>query len=436
VRKNLDAYWNLWVNTTKDFIVLIPKTLLKDESLASLGFNSANLISVSDHRTLSRVLPAQTPISISHFQSLFNLKNSIRKNILVSGDGQSCVAGHPESLIAGMDQRQYTAFLVAINPFTDFALFLSCYAGGSNLEKMHQQQEDITQNAFSLNQLRFPLAIGATTDQMVQGFLPNLDAFFANINAYQETKNLSFLKKALFEVYQSATQPIWAIPSVRFPGIHSFFRAIALNKDIKALTVTDNNAYKLNFIRTKKLVRPLEIDAQTILVYPALLDLPLRLHPKSKIISMINGNALHIFDEVITNFDKHSLFDLFQQPVTSLNKVFFIKKLKDQGAVYENVTFQASQLAKSEIIFKVTASRTHPHLIGKYAVLSETGLYETSQKEALLKIKALVTAAMPSEFSLYQATGGQQTRAMLEAAIHNALTALPRPLPPRPPVKK
>ncbi len=432
--KTIKNNWNVTINKNQDFIILIPQKKMQGESLSTLGFQANNLSNFWNIvKSPYSYSSSETAININNFVSLFDPTSQIEKRIFLGGHGTSEAIGL-KNFIVQLSRNEYRALLEALNNLnTQFLVVNSCYAGGTNLEKMHLNEENTNKEIFSVTILKYPLAIASTTDEGAPTRTSNLDKFFNNLNTYFKNQNPDDLKKAFNEI---ATRD--SIPSIRFPGTNGFFRAIEINDQIKLLTITNLKAYEFGFKQKGKEIQPLEIgDIRTaILIYPAIINTPLKIdklawNPEVKFISMINGNALHIFNEIITSDMGLSItINKFIQPTTLLNKVFFIKKLVCKEGTFENITMQANKGPASKIIFKVAASRFWSEYIGEYREVTGLPMQATlglgiSDEIAQKAINNLVKDAMPSELSLYQATGGQQTKEMLEKSVNEALSQLP-----------
>lgn len=426
--------YTIRVNPTNDFILLIPnKILSKGETFSSLGFDEKNL-SEFDR---SENLLAESVINIENFKKFFNpeyiIKNYLKYIFYLGGHGDSKVIGFKKTSFAQMDLEQYKLLLNFINPYTDFFYIISCYAGGSNISELSQKQIDTTKEYFALEQLQFIFAMGATSDNPAMGGSIDFRAYFDELTTYFKTKNLKYLKNALqipFKIHK-----LFNIPSIRFPGNNSFFRVIELDKDIKAITLTQLKAHELAAKKIEQKLLPYSITANiALLLYPGFITIPISLNiksPEARIISMINGNALHIFTKIETNLTFENVLQLFTQPETSLTKSFFIKELYCSDAQLENVflgTYPGERYPNLEKIFiyKVKEGENkYKDLKGKYIqkIMSKNigtsepwkdqHTYEPMEDTAVTSIIRLARNSMPEEEALMQATGGQQTQSLL-----------------------
>ena len=423
--------WSVRINKAKDFTILIPNDSPYGASLTSLGLIQRSFDNFWDIIKTYQLPPNtatmyETSINIQNFANLFDRSSLIRKRFYATGHGTS-QAVTADAYIAGMNRNQYRALLELLNNLhTDFLAVSSCFAGGVNLEEMHKDLVTINQQLFSITSLNYILAINATTDAETETG-EDIETFFENLDKYFKTQKLIYLKQALDALRSSREN----VASIRFPGSNSLFRPFSFDKYTQILTVAELKKYALQAKQKEKPISPLMVG-ETILLYPALIEIPIKLVGgvlPSRFISMINGNAIHIFQE-IEGYSFTGLAYSFRQEDTLLHKVFFIKTFSFQDTILENVTIQANKGENSIIIFKVKSHKI-PNWNGKYFKLSRRNILDNTifqenkviaHQEALKEIRFLINEALPTESALYQATGGQQTISMIQKTVQEMLS--------------
>ena len=430
---------------TKSCVLLLPNELLRKETLDSLGFNVNNLKPLKD--ILFSDLPLSSPINIETFKKIFNQSSQYRKRIILMGHGDSALAGGSKSLIAQMEIKQYLAFLESINSFCDFLFIISCYSGGINMIEAQKEQLKINDNVFSHAKLNYPIILGSTIDAPTTINILNYSEYFKKLDAYLAKPTTASLKEVLDEAYQNmqTQNPIWGIPLIRFPGSNSFFRAIDIDNNIAIITATGLKVFQLQHTLKVAEISPLEIKGKEIvLLYPALISVPVKIiAPKASmglfevtIVSMIPGNACHIFNSLIVpNLSLESLL-LSLHSQTRVKKAFLIKKLTTNNGIFENILFlikpdrmMPTKTANS-IIAKVISSEKFKNYENNYFFANSFsfGPWNIEKINDIGKIiqeyQSKINEAMPTAEALYHSTGGQQTREMLELEIKEFLKVL------------
>lgn len=421
--------YSIRLNSAHDYAVLVPNKLLsKGETFTSLGFNEKNL-KPFEH---SDQLPTETLINIENFKTCFSFNTNKKYIFYITGHGTSrIVAEYTTSYFAQLNLEQFKSLLTFINPVTDLLFMGTCYAGGSNIADLQRKQIAETKEYFALENLQFILIMGATTDHTTYGNYTDFVTFFNELHNYFKTKRLIHLKRALEIDFK--IDKLWNIPSIRFPGSNSFFRAIELDKDIEILTVTSLKAFELIAKKKGHAPLPYKISANiATLLYPALIATPLNFIIKeplqARIISMINGNALHILTAMDVNVSFEQMITIFTQPETSLEKAFFIKNLYSADAHLENVFFHMVN-EKKTVFFKVIGgTNEYKEWSGKYVkktfLKNKPENIVLNEHQALKEIASLVRTSAPTATALSQATGGQQTVAMLFDYMQSILTSV------------
>lgn len=446
-----ESKWQVYANQAGDFAFLLPKSYYPNETASSLGFN-AQIQKIAGSQIASTFNQKKSaPININNLKSMFDPKSDVRKRIFLNGHGTTKTEYSKEAYVAQMDHQQYIAFLNFFNPTTDFLFVFSCYAAGSNLMRMYKDQLDTNKEIFTQASLSFPIALGAITDAPVGTKLqtPNFKAFFKALDTYLANPRKGSLKSALNEIYKLAE--ISAIPTIRFPGSESFFRAVEVDDKVKMLTMVGLKAYELEYKLKGAQVPPLELNnLDAILIYPAIINIPLKIVPvvkknewgseeiKTTIIPMISGNSYQIIDSInAADSNLQDIASIFDWP-GKLSKAIFVKKIICKDGVYENVTVQHKGYSINYVIKIISSMPGKPGSLsfaeykdsyvqidysaaGWAEHIKHTNLKKLNNEEGLKLIKQLLIEAKPSEEAIRQATGGQQTLNMLESTLNEYL---------------
>lgn len=426
--------WRVYHNKMFDYILLLPNSYYKDESLKNLGFNVSEWNKISSEKSLLTFgYKSDTPFNSAHFSALFDPNSSVRKRIYLEGHGKF-ERPDPQNpskllppLIASLDPKQYMSFLKFLNPTTDFLFVFSCYAGGANLQAMYKDYIASNKKLFSKEQINFPIAMGATTDIAI-GFdqTPDFRTFFRLLNIYLNNPSKGSLKDALQEIYKN-TPGFEVIPSVRFPGFQDFFRAQEVDKVIKIITMVGIRTYELEYKLKSVPVPALSIkDIKALLVYPALITVPFDISSKKPItvVSMIPGNSYHLLQEVkAKNMGWIRFIQSFMDLSTKSTKAFFIKKATIEGYPHGLVNEDILIYHEGELITVIYKSSIDNNYYKEVYKLPNffTTPEQLTREEALKTIRMLLEKSKPNEEALFQATAGMQTLSMLQEVINSWL---------------
>lgn len=431
---DLKQEWELRLNLTKDFIILLPKQMLGGKSFSTFGFNE-KLSSFN----FDEALPGMVAIAIDNFKSLFNSTIALKLRILNMGHGASVVVGYPESLIAQMNQKEYIKFLNFLNTFsTEFLYIVSCYAGGSNALLMHQDAVEENKKIFSITNVKYPIALSGILDSPVvikDAF--DTQQFFKNLENYLVKPSVPLLKQTLQEIYKKMGS-YSDLPVIRFPGSENFFKITNLD-DVKVLTSSLIKAHELSFKQKNKKVLPLEFgNPKALLLYSANIPIPLQINASTnemRIVSLIPGNAYHMIQELITpNLDFDDALKMFTQSSNTI-KSFLIRKMICKDGVYEFVVLEQNQIKNQQthtkLIAKVISSADKKvqnsfiklaiDAIPYYLFLSWDAIkIIITPAEAQKEIQEIIAQSASTRESLYQATRGQETIEQLQSYAHAA----------------
>lgn len=238
--------------------------------------------------------------------------------------------------------------------------------------------------------------------QLVREAMPSTQALY---NATGGQQDLAMLEQSVHE----------KLPSMPTSTI-SF-------QDNKNITMKEIKKYALE-------QKPLIIASkEDFRLYAAYIPVPVQLKGwNAKIVSKINGKAIHIFDDINATDDLREVMSQFQQLVPE-NKVIFIRKLKTIDDELENVVFEANKKAQDATIIVKNNGKYYKLVANPWINPSWRERKEISDEEAISIIAALVQESLPDEKALYQATAGQQTREMLMEEVSKAIPAI-QPIKP------
>lgn len=407
--------WTIFLNTQKDWAVCIPASY--KEPLSEIGLNKDNLTLIAPEKLKETFATVALPTdaNISRLTHLFDTHSSVRKQLILIGHGQGEKAGQPAT-VASLNRASYQQLLAFLNPFTDLLFIISCYAGGQNMLMFNQSTTTSLEQVFNIADITFPIILSTSTDTTTAHFDSlALENFFPHINAFLKTGEKKELKAALGKFYD---QTISNIPSIRFPGTHSFFRPIELDSLYQIITQTTLKKHQLASALKNKALEPLIIDdKKAILIHPAVIDIPLTIRARPvfnfiktpTFISQIAGPACHIIDTLnAPQFTIHDVLKMFCD-VSSHYKSYVIRNLVTKEGTFHN--FMTLSQAGT---FIEGIGRHNNEWVIFAADASQTPL-ET--KKAAATIAAIIHRSLPSAQAVYHATGGQQTLEILEAAL-------------------
>lgn len=450
---NIKNNWETKINLEGDWVVLNPKNYEFRKTLIELGFTK-DLVDfwIQEASLVSNLESGKfKPINVYTFKKLFNENTFIRKRIFVDAHGISAYTKR-QPLLAGMTRDQYFDFLHYLNPTTDFLYLLTCYGGGLNSIQFHNQEIRNSEERFNALSIKFPLVLGASIEAVTEmsKYAPaDYKLFFKLINEYIKKPNSQNLKDALNVLYKKMN-PETGIPLIKFPGSREFFRAVDLDKTIRLFTMVEMRSHEL-VLKDKKVVgqiTPLELlDNQKLLVYPAILLIPIKIFGiDTAILSMIPGNATHFFDSFSSNQSFRKTLNIFSSEDVAI-KVWSFKKMICNDAIFENVIL-IKRGEKFKLVAKVNSLKPdYKQFVNSYFKIEsdfsvykdplsmeawqtpfespeESGLKSIDSQGAFDIAKTWFNLAMPNPESLRQATAGMQPLSMIENAIKASLDAM------------
>lgn len=293
--------WDIYESEGKDFVLILPHNYAYK---SAFNLNSFKQIPPDMLRkTFSQEEYIKKPVKIRNLDKFFNKNEPLTpKNIYLVGHGA------PGISIAGIPIKKYKKLLKMLeNINTRFLFVSSCYSGGENLIKAHQ---NITTNQSFTN---FAIAINATEDapstfthkppehtgEWLKDFFERLEHWQKGIKGSYYFEADITINDVLLPIYER-TPGRENLPSVRLGGKNKYFRSIELPI---TYNLTIDNLQNLLKERDKSPI--LLIDSEkikTILVYPAIIhDMPIVIQGNKcpYFASKIPGNGLHFIDTII-----------------------------------------------------------------------------------------------------------------------------------------
>lgn len=389
VIERLQANYNIFA--TKDnnlqFLLLLPKKIGSESlTLESAGFDSHEFDPITDAFVLvdiskyidkddavlvpkigliyssdSDIAQFKEPLNISRLKGLFSAENLIPKRIYLMGHGKP-------GLIAYLNLQQYEEFLKILNDINCECLFVtSCYAGGTNLLEIRTlqlaQQEKIVDSivrkhflgkGYDVRGINYILVVASTQQSVISAAeisLPPTEGtlqfkeFFSSLDSYlkqfstkqpieqrQKTRLMDVLKFVIRPKYESA-------PIARYPGGQDFFWVTEWAPKVGVITHASQVLRKALLVAETKGAVPkvrvpevLDLSKKRyVYVYPAIIDGPVILPcGDSKIISMIQAKAVHIFSNLIMK--QCSLLDILNSwQDCPFERIYVVEKLVCKG---------------------------------------------------------------------------------------------------------
>lgn len=427
--------WSVYQNKAGDMMVLIPHGYYSSDDGYKLGFNK-ELIKLSAPK-IEKVVNESAigyKIDVAHLINVFSLEPGDRLRVYLTGHGTSVLQkGVP--LIARLTQKEYVTLLNFLNPYCDFFFVFSCFSGGANLTEMLQESIDLNNVIFKKEDIRFPIGVGATADN-VAFYTPDLNfkEFFSHLDAYLQgtgKKRDEHLKKALTTIYAKKLQNI---PSIRMPGINSYFRPIQLDAEIKIFTYVFTKARQIEN-------QPMNLsNLKGVLFYPSVIPLEFTLRSKTvpQVISMIGGTAHHFIKSITaSSIDIRTLFSAFKS-TTPASKAYFISSVRvgnyqnsgilhpnapendkpEEVLVLKKVIFYQQKL-KTTIFFEIEDKGIYRHCIVDFSTQTQHLTCRTVNPAQAKQFEQHVVAnTTPIATRLKEATAGNETEQEFLAALH------------------
>lgn len=277
--------WAVFINREEDIVLMVPQ--IQDKALDWVNHYRLNNVDLIPKDKLYSILSSnkfnKKAVDLNNLRKIFPLKGKQEQPIslrwYMSGHGGlgSSIAGlsiAQRSVNTGFqkfvisDMQRFLSILAELN--TEFLYISSCDAGGLNLATLQQQlneqlalslrhqnllqfytyegksivgQGEDSSSAFQrqglINKLEsmhvpraypdYSIVIQATTDAMSSGGTRDLSEFFEKLNAFlnqgSKTQTIASVLEPLYKVFPRMSR----LASIRFPGTHSFFRAVAVD---------------------------------------------------------------------------------------------------------------------------------------------------------------------------------------------------------------
>jgi len=435
-----DDYW-VTVNKKGDFLVALPRTY-PFSAFETLGFDTTQLYEWNDNTQIA----ARASLNVANFKALFKRKSAVPVNIFAIGHGH--VDPNLGGSIMMMGKQQYTEFLQALDAInTKYAYITSCQLGGMNAVKMHDHMT------------KFPLILGSSNDECPHHNDFCFGAFFKGLKEYQSQSyftllnshhNDPVLKRTLLGLYGRYFDA-HSIPLLRLPG-HSLFRAVEMDPRIESITLEKLPEIEISDDKKERSYtdRPFVQNTDRLL-YPAVIDVPLRNEGSMDFYSMIAGSALHILSKVKSPLwhdsneshaaiwrtwggffvkDRKAFLQQFTDP-SVFYKTFLIRllqghdpKTEEVKDIYEPVVVGIADKTK-ELVARVVLCHNKPELTNTWIHLQRdpNTINPISQTAALAKMKQMIKNAQPDPEALWHATDGRQNLQTIQEALPDELQA-------------
>jgi hypothetical protein len=409
---------------------------------------------------------------ITNFKHLFEgVQQMSPKIFLISGHGSTKF-----KTIANVGNKAFGKLLITLNELnTKFVYILSCHAGGPNIVELQQELDRMLSNSASLipQALNYPIVIRATTDvslksnrELINQSRNAFKRFFEAVKQFvsepypqwyfggtYQTCKTTFTK--LLRLIDSS-EDAEALSSVRFPGTHSFFRAIDLN-NMAIITWLDlqkirkSQQLEERFLHRLPQVVPIynEVsippNVHSILIYPCDLtgirikiDVKNSTHPH--FISKIPGTALHVIGSIHYNTDftePSTVDDTHFSKIESAPKAWFIETVN-----YVNTTLKGFVSYKGQRSFYIKEQQrtdvdpeyliTYQDDRGQYNLIyvEQQRLSSSPLKSRIISAdeyssitQAIAKIAMPNLNALKEASGGNETLETVQQALQHFFAA-------------
>ena len=179
-----------------------------------------------------------------------------------------------EARIATLKYDEYSALIDGLGKSKPeskciFLAITSCYAAGWNALTMHSALVDKSKEIFKKKEIQFPIALGVLTDAAAPAFDKNFKKLF-------ETLHRIFTGVDPLIKEDSATTVAWTkkpfekilvylygdelrnFPSIRFPGLDTFFRAVNVDDKVAIITYPELIRHEMQFIKRAKSYKEVE----------------------------------------------------------------------------------------------------------------------------------------------------------------------------------
>jgi hypothetical protein len=399
-RECLQEHYLLQLNKEEDLVIGMPIRYLANNSLQSLGFNTAGFKDFWQHFkgtsvTWRQKLFCASSLKLTTFEKLFDVNNPIHRSFSIKAHG--C-----PGVLAEMNEPQYRQLLTFLNSLPATRVDITTC---SNMENKHFHDE---YGSFSVKNLKFPLSL--------QG-------------------------EGLYGILMEGRQA------------YNVEKDTGLDKDPHYLTVHDIEDRKKYFEKSWEARNGKPMWTTTSYgntwVYACSVDIPLSTCDGSQagFVSKIPGNAWHFFhelrlyNETLMGKNPAKLLAAFVQPLLQGQrsaKAFYIKRLcerlsrDDDYPERHHVDFGRceplvlySEGDQQECVGKVLFCRDNPKCDDQYIrITSDGNVQRISREEGLAAITSMLRRSEPSEDAILKATDGLQNKAMVAKAICEDLKKL------------
>ena len=491
----MSGSWSVFKSKDDQYVVLLPESytslLLNKYGLnMSLEYVAPNILeetfSTESLKNIYETQKNKLQYMVDHFGDLFdaNVTENIAKRIYLFGHGS------PDGIVAGLPINLLMSILSQLNKLhCEFLIVSTCYFGGYNLINLQKEIEkamnDYVQRAIkeqvmsekkelsstqvvdypNIQQERrivpfsFPIVCMATTDEIILSKNVRFGTFFSHLDRYLKNPTYYFNRErnlsdiTIKELLFMLTEGPLHIVSIRFPGVHSYFRTVTTGHiqtitwaDVAGLTL-EAKLYNIKFpMSTKVPIITIKDFIEYVLIYPVnLQEITIKFeqlrNKKVFVISKIPGQAQHFIGTVESQdeVDLRSLFipKFFKEMEGEQEKSYYGKNPK--------AWFISKSLVNGQENFGVVLYKGYSHdksgipyvlalrkgSDGTYALAKGlSGEYEPISPAAYYwMIKSIFDSTRAVPDSLKEATAGNETSLNEQEAFEKFLSQLALQIP-------
>ena len=375
-----------------------------------------------------------------------------------------------------------------------FLAITSCYAAGWNALTMHSALVNKSEEIFKKKEIQFPIALGVLTDATASSFEKDFKKLFETLHRIftgvdPETGDAATtvawtkkpFEKILIYLYGDKLRNF---PSIRFPGLDTFFRAVNVDDKVAIITYPELIRHEMEFVKReksykqaswhqgmpvavertrkeeieeleniykhirklrsegrdipqkikdelskkikkiRKQMKPLVFaDKIAILIYPSVIDIPIEIkgNTKTKFISMISGPAHHYIGQLtVEEYNPDTSLTKFISP-----KSFFVEKLKDPFD-QDKVSFLSPYVLNVNVTLpgedKEIEKLYRDYQLGWFKCYKDADCVAiTDEKDALDILKKILDITTPAREALWEATGGMESERKFRIKINESL---------------
>jgi hypothetical protein len=421
----LEQGYETYLSERGHFVVLVPKSLKTDQSsaLTEAGLLATKLtpIAVNERQQLFSQYEVNE-LLVDQLKTFFNPSNKARKNIMLVGHGT------PTPTFAGLRKPEYQKLLQVFNTIGCVSLLvISCFTGGDAVTRMHET-EHVNQGAtFDLHDINFIILMGATAETPM-GASIEISTYYDAINTFTKTRRQTDLKKAVQAMHGDS--PERTTPSIYYPtksrDLPPLFRAVNVDTGIVRLTFAEQKTLLLDAKIAQKPTPTVTLATdQTLLYYPANIQVSLVIQGAAKVISMAQGKFVHTFEKISApELPLYQCISRIIGTIKSSARVYVIDELVCQGQIVHGLVIAVTQQNLKAYWHSGNTYKelTHPHGMVVGQQFSENEITEQSIpiNNNIYMASSIfdIEQATPTLDVIRQSSGGNETIDMvIDAAV-------------------